>query len=283
MYLIGALAMKKLWKKGSIFVALILSVVSLAGCGAGAGSGDKTEQTAISVGVTAGPHAEIMEVVKKVAQKDGLDIKIVEFSDYIQPNVALSNGEIDANVYQHKPFLDAQIADRGYKFDVIGKSVIFPMGLYSQKVKSLSDIKENAIVGIPNDPTNGGRALVLLQSAGLLKLKDNIAAERATVADIVENPKKLQIKELEAAQLPRALADMDFAAINTNYAIPAGLSPTENALFLESGESPYANVIVARSEDKDKAALQKLVKAYNSDEVKQFVQEHFKGSATPAW
>ena len=261
---------------------MVFSLFVFSGCGSDTGKNSETEKSAITVGVTPGPHAEIMEEVKKVAAKEGLDIKIVEFSDYIQPNVALSNGEIDANSYQHQPFLDAQIADRGYKIESIAKTVIFPMAVYSKKFKSLSDIPDGAIVSLPNDPTNGGRALLILEKAGLLKLKEN-AGLSATVADITENPQHLQIKELEAAQVALSLTDVDFAVINTNYATQAGLVPNRDALFIEDGKSPYANVLVVRSEDKDKAVFKKLMKAYQSDEVKQFITDHFQGSGTAAW
>jgi len=272
----------KISNKVFFAILIVLSLFVFSGCGSDTGKNSETEKSAITVGVTPGPHAEIMEEVKKVAAKEGLDIKIVEFSDYIQPNVALSNGEIDANSYQHQPFLDAQIADRGYKIESIAKTVIFPMAVYSKKIKSLTDIQSGAIVSIPNDPTNGGRALLILEKAGLLKLKENVGLS-ATVADITENPQHLQIKELEAAQVALSLTDVDFAVINTNYATQAGLVPNRDALFIEDGKSPYANVLVVRSEDRDKAVFKKLIKAYQSDEVKQFITDHFQGSGTAAW
>ncbi|WP_033368332.1 MetQ/NlpA family ABC transporter substrate-binding protein [Propionispira raffinosivorans] len=272
----------KISNKGLFVVLMVFSMLVFSGCGIDASKNSDSEKSAITIGVTPGPHAEIMEEVKKVAAKEGLDIKIVEFSDYIQPNVALSNGEIDANSYQHQPFLDSQIADRGYKIESIAKTVIFPMAVYSKKLKSLSEIPDGAIVSIPNDPTNGGRALLILEKAGLLKLKENVGLS-ATVADIMENPQHLQIKELEAAQVALSLMDVDFAVINTNYAAQAGLVPNRDALFIEDGKSPYANVLVVRSEDKDKAVFKKLIKAYQSDEVKQFITDHFQGSGTAAW
>jgi D-methionine transport system substrate-binding protein len=155
--------------------------------------------------------------VKKVAERDGLKLQIVEFTDYIQPNAALAGGDLDANSYQHKPFLDQQVKDRGYKITSVGYTVNFPIGIYSKKVKSLKDLKEGARFGIPNDPTNGGRALLVLQDQGLIKLKPN-AGLKATPLDIVENPKKLKFIELEAAQLPRSLDDLDASAVNTNFA-----------------------------------------------------------------
>lgn len=236
----------------------------------------------IKIGVTGGPHAEIFEVVKKVAAKDGLNIKVIEFSDYIQPNAALSAGDLDANSYQHLPYLEAQIKDRGYKFSNAGYTITFPMGVYSKKIKALKDLKVGARVGVPNDPTNGGRALLLLQTQGVLKLKAN-AGLKATPLDIVENPKKLKIIEIDAAQLPRSLDDLDAAAINGNYAESAGLHPTKDAIAIEAAQGPYANVIAVKTADKDKPWVAKLIKAYHSPEVKKFVTEQYKNSVIPAW
>ncbi|MQR02521.1 MetQ/NlpA family ABC transporter substrate-binding protein [Glaciimonas soli] len=236
----------------------------------------------IKIGVTGGPHAEIFEVVKKVAAKDGLNIKIIEFSDYIQPNAALAAGDLDANSYQHLPYLEAQIKDRGYKFSNAGYTITFPMGVYSKKIKSLKDLKDGARIGIPNDPTNGGRALLLLQTQGLLKLKAG-AGLKATPLDIAENPKKLKIVEIDAAQLPRSLDDLDAAAINGNYAESAGLDPTKDGIAIEAARSPYANVIAVRTADKDKPWVAKLIKAYHSPEVRQFVITKYKNSVIPAW
>lgn len=236
----------------------------------------------IKIGVTGGPHAQIMEVVKKIAEKDGLKIQIVEFSDYVQPNAALASRDLDANSYQHLPYLDAQIKDRGYKFVNAGYTITFPMGVYSKKVKALSELKPGARIGVPNDPTNGGRALLLLQAQGILKLKAN-AGLKATPLDIADNPKKLKIVELDAAQLPRSLADLDAAAINGNYAESAGLNPVKDAIAIEDAKGPYANLIAVRAEDKDKPWVAKLLKAYHSPEVKQFVISEFKNSVIVAW
>ena len=239
---------------------------------------DKT----LKIGVTAGPHAQIFEQVKKVAEKDGLKIQIVEFSDYVQPNAALSAGDLDANSYQHKPYLDAQVADRGYKLVSVGYTVNFPIGLYSKKVKKLEDLKEGAKFGIPNDPTNGGRVLLLLQAQGLIKLKES-AGLKATPLDVVSNPKKLRFVELDAAQLPRSLDDLDASAINTNFAISAGLNPRTDAIAQEAAKNPYVNILVARDADKGKPWVAQLIKAYHSDEVRQFIDVQFKGSVIPAF
>lgn len=236
----------------------------------------------LKVGVTAGPHAQVMEVVRKIAARDNLNIQIVEFSDYIQPNAALAAGDLDVNSYQHQPYLDNANADRGYKLVSVAKTVIFPIGLYSKKYKTLADIPAGSRVAIPNDPTNGGRSLLLLEASGLVKLKAG-AGLKATPVDIVDNPKRLRIIELDAAQLPRALDEVDAATVNTNYAIPAGLVPKRDAIALESPDSPYANVIAVRAQDKDRPAVAKLVRAYHTPEVKAFVEREFQSSILTAW
>jgi len=236
----------------------------------------------IKIGVTAGPHAQIMEQVKKVAERDGLRIQIVEFSDYVQPNAALASGELDANSYQHKPYLDAQIKDRGYPFAVAAPTVNFPIGIYSKKIKNLTDLKEGARFGIPNDPTNGGRVLLLLQAQGLIQLKPE-AGLKATPLDITSNPKKIKFVELDAAQLPRSLDDLDVAAVNTNYAMPAGLNPKTDAIAQEAADSPYVNILVVRAADTTQPWLAQLVKAYHSDEVRSFVDKEFQGAVVVGW
>lgn len=271
--------MKKWTKVIAAIAVLIFTVGLIAGCGQKAAA---PANKPIKVGVTAGPHAEVMDFVKKVAEKEGLKIEIVEFNDYVQPNVALNQGDLDVNSMQHQPYLDTMVADRKFEITSIGKTIVLPMGIYSKKTKTIADIKTGAQVAIPNDPTNGGRALLLLEKVGLIKLKPN-AGLKATVTDIAENPKNIKIKELDAAQIARALDDVDVAVINTNYALPAGLVPTKDAMAIEDGNSPYANVIAVRTKDKDNANYQKLVKIYQSEEVKKFVAEHFKGSIITAW
>lgn len=269
--------------------ALLMTALSLflaAGCGSSDKAANKPTaadaKTTIKVGVTAGPHAQVLEKVKAEAEKQGLKIDIVEFSDYVQPNEALSQKDLDINVYQHQPFLEKAMADRQYKFAAIGKSIILPMGIYSKKVKSLADLQPGATIAIPNDPSNGGRALLLLEKAGIIKLKAGVGVH-ATAHDVAENPKNFKIVEIEAAQTPRSMEDIDLVAVNTNYALPAGLVPAKDALLVEDGNSPYANLIVVRAEDKDNPTYQKFVKIYQSEAVKQFVIEHFKGSILPAW
>lgn len=242
----------------------------------------QAQETTIKIGVTAGPHAQIMDFVKTIAAKEDLKLDVIEFSDYVQPNAALAAGDLDANSYQHKPYLDTQIKDRGYKLVDVAYTITFPMGIYSKKFKTVSELPVGARVGIPNDPTNGGRALLLLQAQGVLKL-DSTAGLKATPLDIKENPKKLKIIELDAAQLPRSLSDLDAAAVNGNYAASAGLNAVTDAIALEDAKGPYANVIVVRSEDKDKPWVAKLIKAYHNPEVKEFVMSKFKDSVITAW
>ena len=258
----------------SIRRSLLAATVALAGIA--------HAQEVIRVGVTAGPHAQIAEVAKKVAERDGLKLQIVEFNDYIQPNAALDAGDVQANSYQHLPFLQSQIQARGYKISAVGNTVTLPMGFYSKKYKSLADLPPGAKVGIQNDPSNSGRALALLQKYGVIKLKPS-AGISATVQDVVENPKKLQIVQIEAAQLPRSLDDLDASAINTNYAVQAKLVPTRDAIAIEDPKNPYANLLAVRTEDKDKPWVAKLVKAFQSPEVKQLVESTFSGSMVPAF
>ena len=260
-----------------VFTFIFALSALLAGCGS-----KPAAEKPLKVGVTAGPHAEVMEVVKKVAEKEGLKIQIVEFNDYIQPNVALNQGDIDVNSFQHKPYLDHIVKDRNYDIVSVANTIIFPMGIYSKKIQKIDQLQDGATVGMPNDPTNGARALLILEKQGLLKLKPGVGAN-ASVADIVENPKNLKLKELDAALIPRSLEDLDLAAVNTNYAMTAGFVPKKDALLLEDSNSPYANILAARSKDKDDPRIQKLIKAYHSQEVKDFVQEHFKDSVVTCW
>jgi D-methionine transport system substrate-binding protein len=235
----------------------------------------------IKVGVTPGPHAQILEAVKPIAAQKGLDIQIVEFSDYVVPNNALDAGELQANSFQHLPFLDNQKADRGFKIESVALTVNFPLGIYSKKHKRWDQVPTSGTVAIQNDPTNGGRALLLLQDKGIIKLKDGVGYN-PTVADIVENPKKLKFLEVEAAQTPRTLDDVDAASINTNYATQAGMT-LANAILKEDPKGPYVNVIAVRTADKDKPWVKTLVDSYRSPEVKAFVEKTFKGTVLPSW
>ena len=243
------------------------------------------DDTQIKVGTMSGPDAQIWSVVTKVAAREGLNVKVIEFNDYVQPNAALDAGDLNANGFQHQPFLDSQIKQRGYKLVTAGLTYISPLGVYSKKLKSLKDLPQGAKVAVPNDPSNENRALLLLQAQGLIKLKAGAGTggNNATPLDIAENPKKIKFVELDAAQLPRTLADVDAAVINTNFALAAGLQPTKDAIALEDIHSPYANVIAVRTQDKDKPWVKKLVAAYQSEEVRQFIKTQFKGSVVPSF
>ncbi len=236
----------------------------------------------IKVGVTAGEHAQIMEKVKEIAAKKGLNIDIVEFSDYVVPNQALADGDLNANSFQHQPYLDNQIADRGFDIVSVGTTITTPMGVYSKKVKSLDELQGGATVAIPNDPTNGGRALLVLASKGLIKVNPE-AGLKVGPADVTENPKNIQFAELDAAQLPRSLDDVDAAVINTNYAMEAGLHPKKDAIAIEGEKSPYANVIAVRTADKDAPWVKTLVESYHDDSIRTFINDEFKGALIPAF
>ena len=235
----------------------------------------------LRIGVSPGPHAEILEKVKPIAAKKGLDLKIIEFSDYVVPNQALDAGELEANSFQNQPYLDNQVKDRGFKLVSVGLTVNFPLGIYSSKYKSWAEVPDGATIAIQNDPTNGGRSLLLLQDKGAIKLKDGVGF-KPSPADIVANPKKLKIIEIEAAQTARSLADVAAAAINTNYAVDAKIDPA-SAILREDAKGPYVNLIAVRSVDKDKPWVKALVESYHSPEVKAFVAERFKGAVLAGW
>lgn len=239
-------------------------------------------QDVVRLGVTAGPHAQIAEVARQVAERDGLRLQVVEFQDYIQPNAALDAGDLDANSYQHLPFLQSQVQARGYRISPVGYTVSFPMGFYSKRYKSLAELPQGARIGIQNDPSNSGRALALLQQRGLIRLKPG-AGLAATPVDIVANPKGLRIVQVEAAQLPRSLDDLDASAINTNYALQAGLVPARDSIAIEDAANPYANLIAVRTADKDRPWVAKLVRAFQSPEVRRLVETRFPGSMVPAF
>ena len=267
-----------------LFAAVLITTTCLfaAGCGSSSNSGASGDKKEIKMGVTAGPHAEVMEEVAKEAAKQGITIKVVEFNDYVQPNKALAEGDLDMNSMQHQPYMDNVVKKQGLKITSIGKTIILPMAVYSHKYKDIKDVADGAKVTIPNDPTNGARALLLIQQAGLIKLKNGNSVD-ASVTDITENPKNLQFVELEAAQIPRSIDDVDIALINTNFAMEAGLNPLKDALFLEPKDSPYANVLVIREGDENRPEIQKLVKALQSPEVKKFIEDKYQGAILPSF
>lgn len=290
---------------GLILLAVVLSLVSACGSGANnnAGSGNQpavsvdsgapvasgeapeqpaSETVSIKVGATPVPHAQILAFIKDQLAEEGVNLEIVEFNDYVQPNVQVYEKQLDANFFQHVPYLEEFNAEKGYDLVKITGVHIEPLGAYSGKITSIDELKDGAKVAIPNDATNGGRALALLANNGLITLKDGVGT-LATVLDIADNPKNLDIVELEAASLPRVLPDVDLALINTNYALEADLVPTKDALFIEGSESPYVNILVARPDNKDDEAVRKLADALNSDEVRQFIEETYEGAVVPAF
>ena len=269
-----------------LLVAL-LALVSLAVVAAGCGGGDKKDAPAekkvtLKVGATAVPHAEILNDIKPLLAKEGVDLQVIEFSDYVKPNLALNDKELDANFFQHEPYLDTFVSERKLELISAGKVHIEPMGIYSKKIKTLNDIPNGAKIAIPNDPSNGGRALALLESAKLLKLKDGVGV-KATIGDITQNDKKLQLVEIEAALLPRSMDDTDLSVINSNFAMEAKLNPVKDSLFTEPKESPYANIVAVRKGDEKRPEIQKLMKALQSPEVKKFIEEKYKGAVVPAF
>jgi len=268
-------------KRFIIIVSLILIIsVLITGCG-GNNSGEKEEQK-LKVGVTAGPHEAILEKVKELAAKENLIIEVIPFNDYVQPNIQLADGNIDLNSFQHEPYLDKFKADRKLKLSNIANSVNFPMGIYSQKVKDVSEFKAKDKVGLPNDPTNGARALQLFEAAGLLKLKEGVGSS-ATVKDIVENPRNIEFVELEAPMILRTLPDLAAAAINTNFIVQAGMSPVKDSIFIEPKDSPWVNIIVVREGEEDNPLFKKFIELYQSQEIKDFIDQEFQDSVVAAW
>lgn len=280
--------MKLLARKNIIYFILLVGITLLAATGCGSnetnqtGPANETELVTVNVGASPLPHAEILKVVKPLLKDEGIELNIIEFTDYVTPNLALSDKDLDANYFQHIPYLEDFSSQRNLDLTFNAKVHIEPMGVYSIKIESLDELKEGALVAIPNDPTNGGRALLLLESAGLIKLNEGSDID-ATKNDIVENPKNLDIRELEAATLPRVLEDVEIAVINTNYALEADFVPTEDALYIETSDSPYVNVLAIRKGDEDRPELVKLAEALNSPEVKQFIEEEYEGAVVPAF
>ena len=236
----------------------------------------------LTVAATPVPHAEILEFVKPILAKEGVDLKVKVFTDYVQPNVQVAEKRLDANFFQHQPYLDEFNKAKGTHLVSVAGVHIEPLGAYSSKYKKLDELPGGATVVIPNDATNGGRALLLLDKAGLIKLKDakNILS---TTKDITENTKDLKFRELEAATIPRVLTQVDLALINTNYALEAKLNPEADALVIEGKDSPYVNILVTREDDKDSDAMKKLVAALHSPQVKTFILEKYKGAVLPAF
>ncbi|MFC0178783.1 methionine ABC transporter substrate-binding lipoprotein MetQ [Thorsellia kenyensis] len=239
----------------------------------------------IKVGVITGKEYEVAETAVKVAkEKFNLDVELVEFNDYVIPNEALDSGDIDLNAFQHKPFLDEQIEARGYKLTPVANTFVYPIAAYSKNIKSIDELAEGSTITLPNDPTNLGRALLLLEKQGLIKLEEGVGLN-PSVLDVVENPKKLNLVELEAPLLPNSLDDKTVAlsVINTTYASSIGLTPTKDGIFVEDKESPYVNIIVARENNKDSEEVKQFIQAYQSEEVFEKANSLFDGGAVKGW
>jgi D-methionine transport system substrate-binding protein len=292
----------------AIIISAILSIALLAGCATNqdsnnssslednnnnvsssegngdASSSENEEKTVIKIGATPSPHAEILEKANEILEKEGYTLDIIEFTDYVQPNLAVDSGELDANYFQHQPYLDAFNEERGTDIVSVASIHYEPLGIYGGKTASLDELKDGATVAVPNDTTNEARALLLLEAQGLIKLKED-AGLKATVNDIVENPKKLEIIEIEAAQIPHSLQDVDIAVINGNYAIEAGLKVKTDALATEDADSigatTYGNVVAVKKGNENNEAIQALVKALKSDEIKQYMEETYEGAVVP--
>ena len=275
----------KLGFKSFATASVLASALALAGCGEQ--TPEATQEAApakpLRLGVIAGAEEQVAEVAVKVAREQyGLEVELVSFSDYVTPNVALNDGSLDINAFQHKPYLDKQIADRGYKLVPVANPFVYPIAGYSKSIQSLDELADGAKVAVPNDPTNLGRSLLLLEQQELIEVDDAVGLE-ATPLNITANPKNLQIIELEAPQLPRSLDDVAFAVINTTYASQIDLLPTRDGLFVEDKDSPYVNLIVAREDNQNDERVQTFVKAYQSEEVYQAALELFKGGVVKGW
>ena len=266
--------------KSLLTVTGLTLTVLLAGCN---DKDTEVDMSKVKVGVIAGSEAQVAEAAAKVAkEKYNLDVELIIFSDYVTPNAALEEGSIDANAFQHKPYLDQQIKDRGYQFAIAGNSFVYPIAGYSNKVTSIDELSDGDQIAVPNDPTNLARSLLLLEQQGLIQLKEG-AGLTATVLDIVSSPKNLEIVELEAPQLVRSLDDVTLAVINTTYASNINLSPEKDGVFVEDKNSPYVNLIVARKDNVNAENVQKFVQAYQSEEVYQVAMDEFKDGVVKGW
>lgn len=275
-------------KLTTLILGLTLTVTSLAGCGSStssSGSQGAGKKQVIKLGVTGEDH-KVWDNIKQRLAKENIELDIVSFSDYVRPNMALNDGDIDANAFQTVAYFDKFKADHKLDLTSIGYTVLAPMGIYSSSIKNIKDLKDGAKVAIPNDASNGGRALILLQDAGLIKLKDG-AGITPTVKDIVENSKNLKISELVATQIPRSIKDVDIAAINNGVAVDAGYSPLKDAIYIEDTKKEsvknYFNIIAVKTKDKDNKTLKRLVEVYQTEETKKLIQDIYKGSQIPAF
>ncbi len=263
--------------KLALSVALI---AGLSGCGDKKDENVKETNKVIRIGATPIPHVEILEQVKPILAKAGYTLEIKEFTDYVTPNIAVNEGDLDANFFQHLPYLNEFNKNKGTDLIKTVNVHLEPMGVYSAKIKNLNELKDGDSIAVPNDPTNENRALDVLEDAGLLKFAKK---ELKTKIDIIENPRNFVIEEIDAPQLPRVLDDVAIAVINTNYALNANLNPTRDALFMESINSPYANIIVVKRGNENSEAIKALDKAINSEAIRKFIQDKYKGAIIAAF
>ncbi|MCG3766154.1 MetQ/NlpA family lipoprotein [Vibrio cincinnatiensis] len=264
--------------KGLLAITAAASALVLSGCGE-----KSVDMNRIKVGVIAGAEAQVAEVAAKIAkEKYNLNVELVIFTDYVTPNAALDDGSIDANAFQHKPYLEKQISDRGYKLAIVGNTFVYPIAGYSKQISHIDELEQGARIAVPNDPTNLGRSLLLLEQQGLITLRDNVGL-LATVRDVIDNPKGIRIMELDAAQLPRSLDDVALAIINTTYASSINLTPEKDGIFVEDKESPYVNLLVARQDNVNAENVQNFLKAYQTDEVAEAASTIFHGGSVKGW
>lgn len=266
----------KLKKLLGLILVGVISTSLFVGCSKGSAEKDKT----IKVGASPAPHAEILEVVKPLLEEKGYKLEVVEFDDYVLPNTSLSEGELDANFFQHIPYLEKMNKEKDLKLTYTAKVHIEPMGVYSEKFDSLDDLKDGAKISVPNDATNEARALQLLAKNGVIEVADK---ELITAKDITKNPKNIEIVEVDAAQVPSTLQDVDFAVINTNFALNVNLNPKKDAIVIEASDSPYANILACREDNKGSEKIKDLTEALTSDEVKSFIEEKYEGSIVPTF
>lgn len=279
--------MKSIKKIGALVLAAAICCGAIAGCGGNAkteSSAAKKETKTIKIAATPTPHGEILAEAKKILEKDGITLEIKEFTDYVQPNMVVDGGEMDANFFQHKPYLDDFNAENKTKLVSIAAIHYEPLGLYGGKIKSLDALKDGATIAVPNDTTNEARALLLLEAQGIIKLKEGVGV-KATKQDIVENKKNVKIEEFEAAQVSRHLDEVDFAVLNGNYALNAGLNVQKDALAKETADSEaaktYANIIVVKEGNENNEAIKKLCEVLQSEEIKKFINEKYAGAVVP--
>ena len=261
-----------------------ISIIAVTVCAVSLFTGCKKKDSAVlTVGATPEPHAAILNLIKDDLAKEGITLKVVEFTDYVTPNEAVESGQIDANFFQHVPYMNTFNKDRGYHLVSVAGIHIEPLALYSKKYKALGDFPTGSIIAIPNDPTNEGRALLLLQSAGIIKLDDEASLE-ATPQNITKNDKSLTFREIEAASLPRVLEDVDGAIINGNYALPAGLNAKNDGLLVEGADSPYVNIVAVKQGNENDPRIKALVKAITSKKVKDYIlQKYPNGDVIPVF